>query len=121
MDEHEWLAQSFKWTQVSAWVGSSDRGDATSPGRGRTRFSISGGGSCRGYWRQTARHRRGLNNRGVRHRVGDDLVDEGLQIVDVPYVGPGDETILAGDPVALDDLGEVAENLGHLLHLARNG
>src|SRR5262249_14958273 len=28
--------------------------------------------------------------------------------------------VLAGDPVALDDLGEIAKNLRHLLHLAGN-
>src|SRR4051794_18523881 len=65
------------------------------------------------------RNGRGLDDRGRGLAEYHEAVDDLLQVRDVAHRGLHEEAVLAGDAVALHDLGRVARELGHLGDLAR--
>src|SRR3954447_5586481 len=67
------------------------------------------------------RHGRRLHDRRRRLPVGDEDVDDLLQVQDVADVCLEEEAVLAGDPMALDDLWGALGQLGDLSQLARRG
>ena len=65
------------------------------------------------------RDRRGLHDRGRRLPEERERVDHLLEVLHVAHVQLQEEAVVARDPVALDDLGRVAGELGDLRELAR--
>src|SRR5271163_2087562 len=65
---------------------------------------------ARNDWRRAALDEGGLDDRSRGHRMGDDLVDQPLEVLDRPEVGAGDEAVFAGDAIAFDDLGHRPQN-----------
>ena len=65
------------------------------------------------------RHRRGLHDRRRRLAVDREAVDDFLEVLDVAHVGAHHVAVLPRHPVALDDLGRVAGDVGNLAQLAR--
>src|SRR5918996_6380140 len=64
-------------------------------------------------------HRGRLDDRGRRLAVRDEAVDDLLEVLDRADVRLHEEAVLAGDAVALDDLGRVAREVGDRAQLAR--
>jgi hypothetical protein len=53
--------------------------------------------------------------------MGEEAVEEGIEILQPLEIDPHDEAILAGDPVAFDDLGQALSQRADLAELARHG
>ena len=67
--------------------------------------------------RRAKGNRRGLDDRGGRRSVRKEGIQEAIELVDGRYVDLQDKAVLAGHPVALHDLGDLARKLGDLRQL----
>src|SRR5688500_3991828 len=107
----------FRYSSFASSVGATSRAIRSSrtigvlPTRSRSvGYSRAIGGSLRNS-RAATGHGRGLDDRRRRLPVDDEAVEHLLQVLDVAHVELHEEAVLAGDPMALDDLRSVAREL----------
>src|SRR4051812_19229941 len=98
-----WNTRPPCWTRTmsAGWIAE------VSTGRAATRGSL----RIRGDVDPATRPRSRLHDRRRRRAVPGEAVDDLLEVLDVAHVRGHDEAVLAGDPVALDDLGRAPREL----------
>src|SRR5215212_11188208 len=107
--DSQWIAATLSRKSPTAWKNAEKESPSEAKGTPNRLGDVDG----------AARDRRRLHDRGGGLAVDDEAVDELLQVLDVAHRRLHEEAVLAGDAVALDDLGRRARQVGDLVDLAR--